>query len=188
MKQREAIEGAILIAITAGLYWLGYELQGLLFQFTEHIPGVNWFYLPAGLRVLFVLVAGIYGAVGIFAATVVIDLMHMQDLSGALLLLTAAASGFGAWVALWVLRWRGLIAPGLQGLTVAGLLQFACVYATFNALFHQVTWWAFKREGSLLTVDIWPMFVGDLLGALAFLYLWKFAMMAKRSAGLPRAQ
>ncbi|MEN9842930.1 MAG: hypothetical protein RLZZ612_759, partial [Pseudomonadota bacterium] len=66
LKLSEAIEGAILIAITAVLYWLCYELQGMLFQFTEHIPGVNWFYLPAGLRVLFVLVAGIYGAVGIF--------------------------------------------------------------------------------------------------------------------------
>lgn len=184
MKLREAIEAAILIAITAILYWLGFELQGLLFQFTEHIPGVNWFYLPAGLRVLFVLVAGIYGAVGIFAATVVINLMHMKDLSGVLLLVSAVASGFGAWVALWVLRWRGLIAPGLQGLTATGLLQFACVYAAFNALFHQVTWLAFNREGSLLTVDIWPMFVGDLLGALTFLYLWKFALGRKRKFAL----
>ena len=186
MKQREAIEGAILIAITAIFYWLGYELQGLMFQFTEHIPGVNWFYLPAGLRVLFVLVAGIYGAVGIFAATIVIDLMHMQDLTGILLLLTALSSGFGAWVALWLLRWRGVIAEGLQGLTATGLLQFACVYAVFNALFHQVTWWVFKREGSLLTVDIWPMFVGDLLGALAFLYGWKLLLTASKSKGLPQ--
>jgi hypothetical protein len=176
LKQREAIEGAILIAISAVLYWLGYELQSLLFRFTEHIPGVNWFYLPAGLRVLFVLVAGIYGALGIFAATVVIDLMHMQDLSGVLLLLTAAASGFGAWVALWVLRWKGVIAQGLQGLTSMALMQYALIYAVFNALFHQVSWWAFKRDGSLLMVDIWPMFVGDLLGAVAFLYGLKLAL------------
>jgi len=37
-----------------------------------------------------------------------------------------------------------------------------------------------------LTVDIWPMFVGDLLGALAFLYLWKFVMTASKSKGLPK--
>ena len=186
MKQREAIEGAILIAITAIFYWLGYELQGLMFQFTEHIPGVNWFYLPAGLRVLFVLVAGIYGAVGIFAATIVIDLLHMQDLNGILLLLTAVASGFGAWAALLLLRWKGVIAEGLQGLTVAALFQFALVYAVFNSVFHQVTWWVFKREGVVMMIDIWPMFVGDLLGALAFLYGWKLLLMASKSKGLPQ--
>lgn len=184
MKTQVAIEAGILIVATAVLYWLGYELQGLLFQFTEHIPGVNWFYLPAGLRVLFVLVAGIYGAVGIFAATIVIDLMHMQDLNGMQLLLTAAASGFGAWVALWLLRLKGVISEGLQGLTVAALLQFALVYAVFNAVFHQVTWWVFKREGSLLMVDIWPMFVGDLLGAVVFLYGFKLALGLKRKPAL----
>jgi hypothetical protein len=186
LNKTVTLEAAFLISATAVLYWLGFEVQGLLFQFTEHIPGVNWFYLPAGLRVLFVLVAGIYGAVGIFAATIVIDLLHMQDLNGILLLLTAAASGFGAWAALLLLRWKGVIAEGLQGLTVAALFQFALVYAVFNSVFHQVTWWVFKREGSLLTVDIWPMFVGDLLGALAFLYLWKVVMTASKSKGLPQ--
>ena len=184
MNKTVTLEAAILISVTAVLYWLGFELQGLLFQFTEHIPGVNWFYLPAGLRVLFVLVAGIYGAVGIFAATIVIDLLHMQDLNGILLLLTAVASGFGAWAALLLLRWKGVIAEGLQGLTVAALFQFALVYAVFNSVFHQVTWWVFKREGSLLMVDIWPMFVGDLLGAVVFLYGFKLALALKRKSAL----
>ena len=184
MNKTVTLEAAILILVTAVLYWLGFELQGLLFQFTEHIPGVNWFYLPAGLRVLFVLVAGIYGAVGIFAATIVIDLLHMQDLNGILLLLTAVASGFGAWAALLLLRWKGVIAEGLQGLTVAALFQFALVYAVFNSVFHQVTWWVFKREGSLLMVDIWPMFVGDLLGAVVFLYGFKLALAMKRKSAL----
>ena len=179
---RSTFEAAILVATTAVLYWLGFELQDLLFQFTEHIPGVNWFYLPAGLRVLFVLVAGIYGAVGIFLATVVINLMHLRDLNEVLLLLTAVASGFGAWVALWLLRWRGVIAEELQGLTVAALLQFAFVYAAFNALLHQGIWWALKRTGSLFMVDIWPMFIGDLLGAVVFLYGWKLLLGRSKPA------
>ncbi len=186
MKQNHAFEAATLIASTGIFYGLGFELQNLLFQFTEHMPGVNWFYLPAGLRVLFVLVAGIYGALGIFFATLVINLLHMPDLSGVLLLLTSVASGFGAWAALWLLRWRGVIVEGLQGMTVTALLQFAWVYAVFNALFHQGTWWAFNREGAMLSVDIWPMFVGDLLGALAFLYGWKCVMIYGKKRVLPQ--
>ena len=170
------IEAAVLIFLSAVLYWLGYEFQGWLFQFTEHVPGVNWFYLPAGLRVVFVLVAGLHGALGIFAATVVIDLLHMKDLSGMALLLTAFASGFGAWFALLFMRWRGKIDAGLTVLTSAVLIQYALIYALFNAVFHQAVWWAFQRDGALFMVDVWPMFVGDLLGALFFLYALKVAL------------
>ncbi len=74
---------------------------------------------------------------------------------------------------MWLLRWRGVIAEGLQGLTGAALMQFALIYALLNALIHQISWWAFQREGSLLMVDIWPMLVGDLLGSMAFLYFCK---------------
>jgi hypothetical protein len=111
----------------------------------------------------------------------------MQDLSGVLLLLTAAASGFGAWVALWLLRYLGVIAEGLKGLSASVLLRFSLLYAAFNALFHQVSWWSFKRDGVVMMIDIWPMFIGDLLGALVFLYGWKFLMsMSGRNKGLPQ--
>jgi len=173
LTQRKTIEATTLVAITAVLYWLGFELQSWMFQFTEYVPGVHWFYFPAGLRVLFVLVAGIYGAVGICVATFWIDLLYARHSNVEMLLLTAVASGFGAWSALWLLRWRGVIAEGLQGLTGAALMQFALIYALLNALIHQISWWAFQREGSLLMVDIWPMLVGDLLGSMAFLYFCK---------------
>jgi hypothetical protein len=180
MRGRQTIEMAILIAISAILYWLGFELQHLLFQFTEHLPGVNWFYLPAGLRVVLVLVTGISGALGIIAASALINFLHMQDMHGWLLLLTATASGLGAWVALWLLRLSGVIAAGLLGLTSSALLQFALVYALLNAMFHQSIWWLFKRDGTLLVVDIWPMFIGDLLGAIVFLYGLKLALTLKK--------
>jgi hypothetical protein len=170
---RAKTETAVLITLTAVLYWLGYEFQGWLFQFTEHVPGVNWFYLPAGLRVVFILVAGLNGALGIFAATIAINLMHTEDMSLAVLLLTAVASGFGAWFALMLMRWRGQIDASLMVLTSAVLIQYALIYALFNAVLHQVVWWALQRDGARFMVDVWPMFVGDLLGALFFLYALK---------------
>lgn len=182
MNIKEAIEAAILVSLSAVLYWFGFELQGWLFQFTEHIPGVNWFYMPSGLRVVLVLVAGAYGAMGIFFATLLINFLYMQDITGALMLLTAVASGSGAWVALNLLRWKGLIAEGLSGFTVAALLQFSLLYAVLNALFHQSVWWTLKREGSLFAVDIWPMFIGDLLGALVFLYGIKWVFRIRQRA------
>ena len=174
--RKHQFEIAALVLVSAVLYWLSYELQAWLFQFTEHVPGVNWFYLPAGLRVMLVLVAGLYGALGIFTATIVIDLLHTKDLNGIVLLLTAVASGFGAWGALWLMRWRGLIDAGLTQLTSTSLIQYALIYSLLNALFHQAVWSAFHRDGAMFMVDVWPMFVGDLLGALFFLYVLKIGL------------
>lgn len=181
MKKTHLIEEFILVFMSAFLYWTGFELQGWLFSFTEHIPGVNWFYLPSGLRVLLVMVAGAFGATGIFLATIVIDLMHMPDIRGAMMIATALASGFGAWVALWVLRWKGLISAGLTDLTAVSLLQFALLFSVFNALFHQAVWLITNRSGSIFMVDVWPMFVGDLLGATAFLYGLKLVLRLKKA-------
>lgn len=181
MNKAYLVEAIVLVVVSAILYWAGFEVQGWLFSFTEHIPGVNWFYLPSGLRVLLVMVAGAFGATGIFLATIVIDLMHMPDIRGVMMLATALASGFGAWVALWLLRWKGLIAEGLTGLTTVALLQFSVLFSVFNALFHQSVWLLSKRDGSLFMVDVWPMFVGDLLGAIAFLYALKLVLSLKKA-------
>lgn len=181
MNKAHLLETFILILASAFLYWAGFEVQNLIFSFTEHIPGVNWFYLPSGLRVLLVLVAGVYGAIGIFFATMLINLIHTPDIRDGMLISTALASGFGAWVALSVLRWRGVIAAGLTGLTSVALLQFAFLYAILNTMFHQAVWLISQRNGSFFMVDVWPMFVGDLLGAAAFLYGMKRLLLLKKS-------
>lgn len=181
---RYAIETAVLVMISAGLYWLGFEVQTWLFQFSEHVAGVNWFYLPAGLRVLLVLVLGMNGAIGIVLASVVINLQHMQDLNGPILVLTALASGLGAWFALAFMRWKEVISASLSGLTSAAMLQYALLYSALNAFFHQSVWWLFKREGAMFMVDVWPMFVGDLLGAAVFLYGLKIVLQLRSSLGV----
>lgn len=180
MKKTYIVEAIVLIFISALLYWAGFQLQNWLFSFTEHIPGVNWFYLPSGLRVLLVMVAGVFGAIGICLATVVINLIYNPDIRGLMLVSTALASGFGAWVALWVLQWRGVIAKGLIGLNSLALLQFAFFFSILNAVFHQTVWLLSNRSGSLFMVDIWPMFVGDLLGATTFLYGMKLVLLLKK--------
>lgn len=60
------------------------------------------------------------------------------------------------------------------------LLQFALLFSVFNALFHQTVWLLSNRGGSLFMVDVWPMFVGDLLGAIFFLYGLKLALRLKK--------
>lgn len=177
-KTTHFLEAGLIVLVAAVLYWLGFELQNWLFKFTEVIPGVNWFYLPGGLRVVLVWVGGIYGATGIFVATMLINVLHMQDIQGFTFLWTAVVSGFGPLLALHLVLPRRSWQQE-SPLTTTRLLTFAGTYALLNALLHQAVWWYFQREGSVATVDFWPMFIGDLTGSVTLLYLWKFALTVR---------
>ena len=52
---RKAAEIAVMVALSALLYVTFFRLNDLVFSGFEHIPGVNWVFLPAGFRVLLVL-------------------------------------------------------------------------------------------------------------------------------------
>jgi len=73
---------------------------------------------------------------------------------------------------------KHLLTRHLQQLTAHSLLQFVFAYAMANALVHQFVWWALKRPGTNPWVDVWPMFVGDAVGALVILYTLKWMLPA----------
>lgn len=171
MNKTMLLQSLGLMVLSFLVYWGAFEVQHLMFAFTEYIPGVNWFYLPSGVRVVMVLIGGASGALGISLATVLIDWVHYPHITGWMLLTTAVASGFSAYLALLIMRSQGKIEHDLQGLSLMTLLSYSGLYSAINALVHQVNWRLNNPESHLVHVDIWPMFVGDLLGAVALLLL-----------------
>jgi hypothetical protein len=166
-----------LMALVSALLFVGlFRLNDWLFASLEHIKGVNWVFLPGGFRVLLVLVLGWPGALGIALGTLWLD--GQSDVQSPLwhMALTALASGFGPWL---VKRWlerRGDLSPDLQQLTSASLLHFVLVYAAFNALAHQTIAWFFEQSRHQVWIHVWPMFTGDLLGAIIVLYTLKLSL------------
>src|SRR3546814_19763508 len=63
--------GLILCVIigTATIYLLTLSLNELIFTGSEYIRGINWVYLPAGVRLLCTLLFGGAGALGILIAS-----------------------------------------------------------------------------------------------------------------------
>mgnify|MGYP001346210927 CR=1 FL=1 len=61
-------EWALMILLSAFLFVGFFRLNDLLFIAFEHAEGINWIFLPAGFRVLLVLVLGWPGALGIVGA------------------------------------------------------------------------------------------------------------------------
>lgn len=173
---RPCLEVTAMVTISGLLYVEFYRLNELMFAHLEHIQGVNWVFLPAGFRVLLVLGMGLPGAAGILMGNCWLDRGHFNPDTLCLLLATGVVSGFTPWCVKWVMEKKQLLTHQLQSLSARGLLQFVLAYAAANALGHQFVWWALDRPGTNPWVDVWPMFVGDAIGALLVLYTLKLML------------
>lgn len=171
-------EWALMVLLSAFLFVSFFRLNDLLFSALEHARGINWIFLPSGFRVLLVLVLGWPGALGILGGTFWLDQERLFEPGGWLtVLVTGLASGFGPWL---IKRWmesRGWLDDHLQSISVQRLLNFVLLYAVFNSVAHQFIRWYLLRVDSQPWLDVWPMFIGDALGALVVLYAMKYALV-----------
>lgn len=168
---------ALMIAVSAFLFVGFFRLNDLLFMAFEYARGINWIFLPAGFRVLLVLVLGWPGALGIVGGTFWLDQERLHEPSGWIaVLLTGLASGFGPWVIKHWMESRGWLDVHLRDISAQRLLNFVLLYAVFNSVSHQLIRWYLLHIDSKPWLDVWPMFVGDALGALVVLYGMKYVL------------
>ncbi len=170
------LERALMTLVSALLFVGFFRLNDWLFASLEFVKGVNWVFLPAGFRVLLVLVTGLPGAVGIALGTLWLDIHSDIQISETKMLLNGLASGFGPWLVKCWLEKRGELQPELEQLTSASLLHFVLIYAAFNAIAHQGINWFLEQSQSTIWINVWPMFVGDAIGALIVLYALKLSL------------
>mgnify|MGYP000210913359 CR=1 FL=1 len=171
---RHVAEAAVLSLISAALFAGFFRLNDLIFSALEHSQGVNWIFLPAGFRVLLVLGMGLPGCVGIFLGNLYLDQKNLfaPDHAG-MTLMTAVVSGFTPWVVMNAMKHVHMLDASLQKLTHQQLLNFTLFYAAANAIFHQMTWSLGNATAHQPWIEVWPMFIGDVLGAMIMLYAFK---------------
>jgi hypothetical protein len=56
---------AAMVMLTMALFLVALKINDLLFAHLEFAPGINWIYLPAGVRLLATLMFGEAGAIGL---------------------------------------------------------------------------------------------------------------------------
>lgn len=181
------LEWALMVFVSAFLFVEFFRLNSYLFDFLEHARGINWVFLPAGFRVLLVLVLGLPGATGIALGSYWLNLERFEQPHLLSSLAICLASGFGPWIVKYAMEKRGLLGRDLQDISSSSLLQFVFFYAVVNAISHQGIFWGFGLTDSKPWVDIWPMFVGDTVGALLVLYTFKLGLRWLRSRLRPGA-
>jgi hypothetical protein len=153
-----------------------FQFNGWVFSALEHSKGVNWVFLPAGFRVILVLVLGLPGALGLMLGSWFIDWDVMQGPNPWLGLLNGVAGGLTPWLVMKYLQRQQWLAEQLQTLNAGQLLNLTLMSSAASAVSHQLVWLLLDQPNLNVWVDVWPMFFGNLTGALLMLYSFKFVL------------
>jgi len=159
------------VGITTVVFLALNGLNEFLFIQFEHGPGINWMFLPAGIRLLATLLFGFAGFVGLLLASIFLNFQHfvfdddVRSLTGAL------AGAGGPYLAyLFAKHWFDL-GPRLKNLTAQRLLVTGVLCGVLSPAFHHAFMWV--QTGLVDWTGLVVMTVGDILGILVVLYLAK---------------
>jgi hypothetical protein len=143
-----------------------------LFTRLEFLPGINWIYLPAGMRLLCVLLFGDAGAIGLLLVSWLVCFFYffpndfMRSFMGGIL---AAAA---PWIANRIAQQAFGLRASLNNLSPARLLVCIVLYSIASPLLHHI-WFAIQGGHENLLRSFIVMFVGDLNGTLIVVYAMK---------------
>ena len=163
------------ILVTMVLFLVTIGLNILLFTELEFARGINWVYLPAGMRLVCTLVFAEDGAIGLLLVSWLVSfcIFFPDDPARAFVGgIVAAVAPYGVYCG--ARRAWGFHAS-LASLTPGRLLVLAVAYSIASPALHHL-WFALQGQE-----DLWrsflAMFIGDLNGTLIVLYGAK-AMLA----------
>jgi hypothetical protein len=143
----------------------------LLFIRLEQSSGINWIFLPAGIRLLATLLFGLAGFEGLLLAGLYLNFYHFDFQSDFRAWSGAFSGAAGPYIAyLFAKHWFDL-KPRLDGLTVQRLLFTGALCGTMSPIFHQALMWVLT--GSVDWLALTAMIVGDIVGIFIVLAIAK---------------
>lgn len=171
-----------LLVLVSGLLWIILWLfNQQVMAFTHVTGGINLIYLPAGFRLLIVLVFGFWGALGIFIADPI--LYHIEFGSAGLgdMIMTAAISGFVPWVVVRLFFRLSRLKYSLLELRPLHLPMLALAVSAFTPLAFNILFALTGRHdaGEFLR-NYTAMATGDFLGCLIVIAFVKLAVSSAR--------
>jgi hypothetical protein len=163
-----ALANVWLVLGSAVAFFFAFKLNFMLFDSLEFSQGVNWIFLPSGLRMLLVLVLLHSGAVGIALASCLINYMTGSSEQHVFNIVTAVISGFAPLMARQICATYLHLDTNLNNLTSKSLFQLSVVFAIVSAVLHQV-WYFWNKASESFISGAFVMAVGDWLGTVLVL-------------------
>ena len=167
-----------MIAGTALIFLGTIAVNELLFKWVEFAHGISWIYLPAGVRLLCILLFAEAGAIGILLASWAICFLYffpddpIRSFAGGILAALAPYLTYRLLVA-------GQLKPSLAGLGPWRLLGCALAFSIASPLLHHI-WFALQGQREGLVNSFFVMASGDLIGTLIVLYTAKLVLSIRQ--------
>ncbi|WP_353432469.1 hypothetical protein [Polynucleobacter sp. MWH-UH23A] len=168
--------GLINVGISASAYALLFYINSWITSELVFGLGVNWIYLPAGLRLFLTLIFGLPGAIGIAVASTFIS--YFGGLSSDLIICTGTGiiSGFAPYLARIFVFSNVKLESDLSNMNLQKLLLCILIYALMSAGLHQY-WYAtvgLENTGSMNHFAV--MAIGDVMGSILLIALIKSSL------------
>lgn len=157
----------------AVVWILLYVLNDWLFSSVAVTEHLSWVFLPAAVRMLAVLLFGWVGAIGLFVGSLLTGWYSMLDPHVVGLVTLAGFSALAPLAAFLLCTRCFNFKHDLQGLDATQLICLSLVSAALTAGIHNLHFSAVGHVEHFWAGFV-PMFVGDVLGTFAMLYLAKF--------------
>ena len=148
-----------------------------LFSDLAYSYGVNWIFLPSGLRLALVLLFDFWGAAGVVLGSLALNMVRMTEWPVGLA--ASLISGLSPWLAGLVCLRAFKIQSDLSNLGARQLLQMALIFALLSAALHQILYAGAALSESFIKGTL-VMATGDLLGSLLVLYALKLGLALLR--------
>lgn len=151
-----------------------YSINEWFFRSFEFSQGINWVYLPAGIRLLCTLLFREAGFIGLLIAGLIINFAWLFPDDAPRAVVGALAGSLAPYLVYLLAQHLYGLHGSLAHLTPARLLVLSVAYSVASPALHHV-WFAIEGKQDLLRSFV-PMFVGDLLGTLIVIYTIKMAL------------
>ena len=171
-----------IVAVASGVVWLAlWEVFQVLLAFTKLKTGITLVYVPAGVRLVILLISGLWGAFGIALAFPLAVIQEFPDVSWEAMLVYSLVAGFIPYASLlWVSRAAG-ISRDLSTLRSIHLPLLVAVVSVFGALSYAIALVAFGRfDAHSFLQDVTAMAVGDFLGCFAVIALVRLTLLRRK--------
>ncbi|MEY5100780.1 MAG: hypothetical protein RJA36_3499 [Pseudomonadota bacterium] len=163
LKQAGHDFGLILLSFL--LYWTAYQWHELIVPYVAYAQGVDLLFVPAGVKLVMILVAGWRGALGCGLALLAVAPDFWPDQTLPVLTGYVALSIGVTWLVLDLLLSRRRLGPALEGLRFWDIVRIDAL----NTLLHGIVvnlyfWTQGLRSADMLWSATLAMALGDFLG------------------------
>jgi len=166
----------ILVLASALAYYLIFYLNKLFFGIYEFSYGVNWIFIPSGIQLLLVLVAGIEGALGVVLASFFIGLENYYLISIFFTFITALISGGSPLLARKICFDFLGMDKDLQNINFKMIVHMSLIFGLISASLHQL-WFFYNSKSDEFLNNLFVMFAGNIFGTVIVLFFTIFFNM-----------